>query len=238
MLNYQGCLLSITLRMSENTENKKPENSVQKNDLKSLFKTVILFVAIVVFLRASVVEAYKIPSGSMLPTLQIGDHILVTKFNFGFRLPLMQETLFSYQQPKRGDIVVFTRPDEPLEGNESLLELVLIHASRMTGISRTNIIKRVIGLPGDVIEVNNGQVLVNGNPLIEPYAVWVDGGTGYYGPYKIPENNVLLLGDNRDQSKDSRFWDNPYLDMKLIKGKALIVYFNFADLKRIGDIIR
>ncbi|RMD86250.1 MAG: signal peptidase I [Candidatus Dadabacteria bacterium] len=199
----------------------------------SFFKTLLLFLIIAFILRASFVEAYKIPSGSMIPTLRIGDHILVSKLSYGLRVPygiglpfrIKDTMLFQYDTPKRGDVVVFTRPDDPnTEEDESAI----------------NIIKRVIGLPGDVVEVRGTQVFINGQPLDEPYARWVENGIpeGNFGPEKVPEGKVLLLGDNRDRSKDSRFWSYPFLDISRIKGRALIVYWSWDSLKRIGTIIR
>jgi len=174
-------------------------------------------------LRATVVEAYRIPSGSMLPTLQVGDHILVTKFNYGARIPFVKKSLVVFDTPERGEIVVFTRPDDP---------------NTLADESSINIIKRVIGLPNDKVEVKNGHVYINNKILDENYAVWVEGGEGHYGPYVVPEDHVLVLGDNRDQSKDSRFWHNPFLHVGLVKGRAQIVYFNLTALGRIGRLIR
>ncbi len=204
---------------------KSESSEVQTKKKDPFIKTFVIFIVIALALRASVVEAYKIPSGSMLPTLQIGDHILVTKFNYAIRppIPFVRESLFVFRQPKRGDIVVFTRVD-----NEDTAE----------DESDKNIIKRVIGLPGETLEVLSGKVFINGTELIEPYAVWTDGGLGNFGPYNVPADHVLVLGDNRDQSKDSRFWHNPYLPIKLIKGQAQIVYFNINKLNRIGTIIK
>lgn len=213
----------------------------EKSDKSSLTKTVVLFIVIAIFLRASVVEAYKIPSGSMLPTLQIGDHILVTKFNYGIRIPFFKKSAVVFNKPKRGEIVVFTRVDDP---NTHVNNSPFTKLKKMTGLfpirndeSSINIIKRVVGLPGDKIEVKEGQVFVNDNLLIEPYAVWIEGGNGKFGPYYVPEDKVLMLGDNRDQSKDSRFWHDPFLPINLIKGKALIIYFNMNSLSRIGKLI-
>lgn len=203
--------------------NDQIQAPTSKKESGSLIRTIILFVLIAIFLRGTVIEAYKIPSGSMLPTLQIGDHILVTKFNFGFRLPFINKSLFVFNQPERGEIVVFTRPDEPNSAEDE---------------SSINIIKRVVGLPGETVEIKDGQVFINGNILIEPYAVWVDGGRGHWGPYQIPEDHVLVLGDNRDQSKDARFWQSPFLPINLLKGKALIIYFNINSPSRIGHLIQ
>jgi len=191
---------------------------IDKGEVFSFLRTLVILVIAAMFLRGSLVEAFKIPSGSMKPTLKEGDHILVSKFSYGFRLPFISKTLYRYGMPQRGDIVVFTRPDD----------------------SSTNIIKRVIGLPGDTVEVQGTKVSINGTYYPEEYARWVHGGIfdGNFGPAKVPENKILLLGDNRDESKDSRFWSDPFLDLELVKGRALIVYWSWDSMGRIGTLIR
>lgn len=206
-------------------------------EVVSFFKTLVVILAIAFTLRSCIVEPFKIPSGSMKPTLQIGDYILVFKFWYGLRLPFVTDTVVEWGEPNRGDVVVFTRPDDPRTPHED--------------DSAIHIIKRVVGLPGDTVEVRpgdilergdkpSGVVLINGNPIEEPYAQWVEGGNpeGQFGPTVIPPGHVLLLGDNRDQSKDSRFWSNPFLDIKRIKGKAVIIFWSWDSPKRIGTIIR
>ncbi len=191
----------------------------------SFIKSLIIFLVIALVLRASVVEAFRIPSSSMESTLEIGDHILVNKLSYGFRVLGVDKTVYPYSTPERGDVVVFTLPDDP----------------RTTDIdeSDTNIIKRVIGLPGDTIEVRGTQVFVN-NELYEEdsrYSRWLRGGIKDFGPTKIPEGTVLLLGDNRDYSRDSRFWENHFLDIDRIKGRAFIIYWNRLQLGRMFEAI-
>jgi signal peptidase I len=128
--------------------------------------------------------------------------------------------------PKRGDVVVFTLPDDP--------------KSPELDESETNIIKRVIGLPGDTIEVRGTRLKINGElyEADEEYAIWVLGGRKDFGPVVVPEGSVLLLGDNRDQSKDSRYWGDPFLEVSRIKGRAFVIYWNWpSPLKRIFHII-
>lgn len=180
------------------------------SEVKEFAKTLIVFITIALLLRASVVEAYKIPSGSMKPTLEIGDHIIINKLSYGLRLPFFVETVYNYDTPEHGDVVVFTRPDDP----------------------STDIIKRVIGIPGDEIEVRGTKVYRNKQAIEESYAQWVYGGAKDFGPVRVPEGTVLLLGDNRDESKDSRFWTepdgqvHPFLDIRRIKGRAFLIYWN------------
>lgn len=188
-------------------------------------KSLAIFVALALVLRASVVEAFKIPSSSMESTLEIGDHILVNKLSYGLRLPFIAETIYQYDSPKRGDIVVFTLPDD-------------VRTSEVDE-SDTNIIKRVIGLPGDTVQVKGTQVFINGEDYTEDvrYARWRNGGTKDFGPVTVPEHKVLLLGDNRDFSRDARFWDDPFLDFGRIKGRAFIVYWNTRQMQRIFNVV-
>lgn len=195
-------------------------------EVLSFMRTLAIFLLLAFILRASVVEAFKIPSGSMQPTLQIGDHILVCKFSYGLRLPLIDTTIVQYATPHRGDIVVFTRPDDPMTPNDE---------------SDINIIKRVIGLPGETVEVRGRTVFINGKELYEPYARWEEGGIleGNFRAQTVPPGHILLLGDNRDHSRDSRFWtDSPFLDLSRVKGRALIIYWSWYDLARIGTILK
>lgn len=211
----------------------------------SFIRSIIVFIAIVLLLRGTVVEAFKIPSGSMKPTLQILDRILVTKFSYGLRLPFFTHTLVQYSTPKRGDVVVFTRPDDLRTPDKDE--------------SEDNIVKRTIGVAGDTVLVKDTQVFVNGELLREPYARWERGGgeEGNFGPVTVPEGHVFLLGDNRDDSKDSRFWPkcdvdglepgfppcdegntpSPFLEVSRVKGKAIIIYWSTNDLSRIGTLI-
>jgi signal peptidase I len=195
------------------------------SEVYSFFKTLVVFLLLAFMLRASVVEAFKIPSESMKPTLQKGDHILVSKFSYGFRLPFMREVLFSYAKPKRGDVVVFTRPDEP---------------GTLEDESAINIIKRVVALEGERVAVHDRKVYINGVPVEEDFARWEENGIpeGEYPEDTVPPGHVFLMGDNRDHSKDSRFWSYHYLDTKLIKGRALIIYWSWYSLSRMGQIIR
>lgn len=197
----------------------------EMSEVYSFFKTLAVFLVLAFLLRASVVEAFKIPSESMKPTLQRGDHILVSKFSYGLRLPFMREVLFSYAEPKRGDVVVFTRPDE---------------VGTLEDESAINIIKRVVALPGERIAVRNRMLYIDGVPHPEEYARWEENGIpeGEFDEALVPPGHVFLLGDNRDHSKDSRFWAYHFLNTDLIKGRALIIYWSWYSLSRIGQPIR
>lgn len=207
----------------ESASKEKPQSGI--GEVLSFLKTLALFLAAAFILRASVVEAFKIPSLSMFPTLKVGDHILVNKLSYGLRAPLVKDSLFLFDTPERGDIVVFTRPDEPQTTEDE---------------SSINLIKRVVGLPGETVELRGTQLFIDGKPLDEPYVRYEEHGIpdGYFGPQRIPDGHVFLLGDNRDHSKDSRFWREPFLDLRLIKGRAFIIYWSWDSLGRIGTVLR
>ncbi len=168
-------------------------------------------VGVAVLLRAFVAQAFVIPSGSMLPTLQIGDHILVTKFNYGIKLPLIRSTLLPFGSHKRGDIVVFIYPED--------------HSK--------DFIKRLIGLPGDTVEIRDKKISINGLPWNDTHGVYVDSMTlpaavqprDNFGPVTVPEGSLFVMGDNRDESYDSRYWG--FVPMKDVLGKALLIYWSW-----------
>ena len=228
-------------------------------------KQLAIAIFIVMFLRSSIIEPYKIPSGSMIPTLFIGDHIFVNKFAYGFKVPFteffLDKPLYvtSESVPTRGDVIVFRYPRD-----ESI-----------------NYIKRVIGLPGDRIAIREKVLYVNDKPVaIEPmknehlesgiesdddrrvlslFNEKLEGAphpvlynmtsllNSDYGPVEVPEGKILALGDNRDRSSDSRIWG--FVPMENIKGKAMFVWLNFLfqienefrfqfRLERVGTIIK
>ncbi len=217
---------------------------MSKNEGLAFFKAILSFVVVILLLREFVVEAFKIPSGSMIPTLEIGDHLLVSKISYGLRVPFRYHSAFNYLYPERGDIVVFTRPESgDIKPKEGLVGRIINLPSEVSEylFSKDNIIKRVIGLPGDTVEVNGKTVLVNGKALEEPYCQWIMDGfpEGDFGPAIVPEGKVFLLGDNRDASKDSRFWEEDhFLEISRIKGRAIIIYWNSDDLRRIGKLVK
>jgi signal peptidase I len=198
-----------------------------KSKLREYVEAILLAIVIAFFIRTFVIQAYKIPSGSMKPTLLIGDHILVSKFNYGIKLPFIRSTLIPVGTPKRGDIVVFIYPEDRSK----------------------DFIKRVIGLSGDTIEVRDKKVFVNGQPMNDPHGVHSDSlvipgavqPRDNFGPVKVPEGSLFVMGDNRDESYDSRFWG--FVDLKDVLGKALIIYWSWNQedysvrWSRIGTIL-
>lgn len=200
----------------------------QKSKLREYVEAIILAVVIAFFVRTFVVQAYKIPSGSMKPTLLVGDHLLVTKFNYGVKLPLLRSTLLPLGKPGRGDIVVFIYPEDRSK----------------------DFIKRMIGLPGDTIEVRDKKVFINNVAWNDGYGRHVDSlvipgavqPRDNFGPVTVPADSFFVMGDNRDESYDSRFWG--FVKQEDILGKALVIYWSWDSENssvrwgRIGSILK
>ena len=168
---------------------------------------VALLLALVI--RTFVVQAFKIPSGSMLPTLQIGDHLLVNKFVYGPRLvvPLTQWSLGhlpGWRQPRAGDVIVFIYPRE----------------------RDKDFIKRVVAVAGQTIEVHGTTVKIDGQPVEDPHAHYSKRDHVDSGPYTVPPGHVFVMGDNRDESYDGRFWGPVPLDD--VKGLAMVIYWSWG----------
>jgi signal peptidase I len=183
----------------------------RRSALREYGKAVVTALLIALLIRSVAVQAFKIPSGSMLPALQIGDHILVNKFIYGIRLPILGSLLIPISSPQRGDVVVFAYPVDPTK----------------------DFIKRVVGLPGDVIQIRDKHVYVNGEPWGDLYAYFADGPgivrgnspRDNYGPITVPSGSIFVMGDNRDRSYDSRFWG--FVSFDDIQGKAFLVYWSW-----------
>ncbi|AGA32516.1 Signal peptidase I [Thioalkalivibrio nitratireducens DSM 14787] len=204
---------------------------------------------IVLVLRSFVAEPFRIPSGSMMPTLLVGDFILVNKFSYGVRLPVTRSVILDSGKPERGDVAVFKYPRNPAE----------------------DYIKRVIGVPGDVIEFRDRTLYVNGEPQETerlgtytgvgsgsmmtgalryrehlgdtPHEILMwEGSPGLSGSVRVPEGHYFMVGDNRDNSNDSRMWG--FVSEDLLVGRALFIWLNWDyngghwDFSRIGNRIR
>jgi signal peptidase I len=207
-------------RKPKKTAGDRKGKADRKDVAMEWIKSIIIALILALATRATVVQAFRIPTASMQDTLLIGDFLLVNKFLYGSRLPFTDIRLPKVRGPERGDIIVF---EHPIEGKDY--------------------IKRCIGLPGDVVEMRNDVVYINGERLDEPYkklASYV-GSMSNYGPVKVPAGHLFMLGDNRHNSKDSRSWG--MLDQKYLKGKAMVIYFSwnherhFPRFERIGDLI-
>lgn len=221
---------------------------------KSFFPVIL----IVFCIRSFIVEPFKIPSGSMIPTLHVGDFILVNKFTYGIRLPIINKKIVQLNNPQRGDVMVFHYPEDPT----------------------LDYIKRVVGVPGDTVEYRNKRLWINGveqvqqadgdynyvetglnfvhtekrmeqlgdhpHPLLvnpEKPTLYLDSVADFKGREncryddnmvrcKVPEGNYFMMGDNRDNSRDSRYWG--FVPDSQIVGKAFFIWMNFSDLKRVG----
>ena len=188
--------------------------TAKKSQLRDWTEALIVAAILALIIRTFVVQAFKIPSGSMEDTLLIGDHLLVNKFIYGTQLPFSDDPVLAIRQPERGDIIVFEFPED----------------KDKSYFKRRDFIKRVIGLPGDTVEIRNKNVFVNGKRYTTPEAVFKDGNLTA-GPrdnmpaIKVPENNYFVMGDNRDRSYDSRFWR--FVDRSAIKGLAFIKYWSW-----------
>lgn len=235
----------------------EPQQGIPHNKPKSFYREWVepfLIAAIVaLFIRQFVVEAFKIPSGSMIPTLTIGDHLLVNKFIYGPRIPFTDMRIFTWREPQRGEIIVFKYP----------------------GDERKDYIKRIVGLPGEKIQIRKGQLLINDEPVqvtrLGPYEggdqssgppyydkpMLLDEQLGAvrhhilymhdqaeleYGPVLVPKESVFVMGDNRDNSQDSRVWG--FVNYRKILGRALIIYWSWdgngrwVRWERLGTLIK
>jgi signal peptidase I len=189
------------------------KNVIQKK--KSTFReyaeAIIVALALALFIRTFVVQAFKIPSGSMESTLQIGDHILVNKFIYGVKIPFTSIQLFSLEKPQRGDVLVFIYPLDPSK----------------------DFIKRVVAVEGDTVKMVNKKLYINGVDVPDSYAVYAEESVlsgevqkrDNFGPVTVPKGALFVLGDNRDRSLDSRFWG--FVPLEDVRGKAFIVYWSW-----------
>ena len=191
--------------------------SFKKSTLREYFESIVIAVILALFIRTFVVQAFKIPTGSMENNLLVGDHLLVNKFVFAPTASALERMILPIDPIKRGEVVVFKYPEEP----------------------ERDFIKRVMGLPGETLEVREKKVYVNGTPLDEPYAHYLQPVASpsefhevtsfdvreRYGPVTVPVNHYFVMGDNRDNSQDSRYWG--FLPRGNVKGKALIIYWSY-----------
>jgi signal peptidase I len=210
----------------------------KKSVIREYFESIVIAVILALFVRTWVVQAFKIPTGSMENNLLIGDHLLVNKFIFGPTPLAIGRATLPVRPVRRGDIIVFKYPEEP----------------------DRDFIKRVIGLPGETVELRAKKVYINGQPINEPYVHFLTPPTSdlqeitssdvreRFGPVTVPPDHYFVMGDNRDNSQDSRYWG--FLPREYIKGKALLIYWSYesgredyldagywAELKQLGGVV-
>ncbi len=205
----------------------------------------------VLLIRSVIAEPFRIPSGSMVPTLEIGDHILVTKYSYGFRIPLLRHPITELESPERGDVIVFVFPESDDTATEYWFDLPA------PPFKTYDYVKRVMGIPGDTIKVDNNVVYINGEAQTRSHVSKydfvddrcrsiptrlfdeeLDGQThsvlnstrwglqmGDYGPTTVPDGHVFVMGDNRDHSADSRVWG--MVPFRNIKGKARFIWLSY-----------
>lgn len=195
--------------MKNSEDNLK--TSKKKGKLRETIESILVALFFALLIRTFVVQAFKIPSGSMEPTLLVGDYLLVNKFIYGYKFPLIDKRILTFKKPERGDVIVFKYPVDPDK----------------------DFIKRVVAVEGDTVEIRDKKLYIN-NKLFEiPQAVYRDpviipkelAPRDNYGPVKVPKDSLFVLGDNRDSSLDSRFWG--FVNLNDLRGKALIIYWSF-----------
>ncbi|MCC7241309.1 MAG: signal peptidase I [Acidobacteria bacterium] len=188
------------------------QTTFRKSTIREYFESLVVAVILALFVRTFGFQAFKIPTGSMEPNLLVGDHLLVNKFIFAPAATGLERTLLPMRPVTRGEVIVFKFPEDP----------------------ERDFIKRVIGLPGETLELRNQVIYINGAPLMEPYAHYQlpAGAEGegdvrqHYGPVTVPAGHYFMMGDNRDDSQDSRYWG--FLPASYVKGRALFIYWSFG----------
>ena len=203
----------------------QPVSVKKKGLIREYAESIAIAILLALVIRTYLVQAFKIPSGSMEDTLAIGDHLLVSKFVYGTKIPFVDKRVLTFRDPRQGDVIVFEYPEDPSK----------------------DFIKRVIGVPGDVIEGKEKKVYVNGKQYENPHEVHKEkdiipkemNPRDTFGPITVPANSYFVMGDNRDRSYDSRFWK--FVRRDQIKGLAFIKYWSWDRDKlrpRFGNIGR
>jgi signal peptidase I len=204
------------------------KNKSSKSVFRDNMEAIIIAIIIAFFIRSFIIQSYKIPSGSMKDTLLVGDHLFVSKFIYGVKLPFTDINLIPVSEPKRGEVVVFKFPQD----------------------EKKDFIKRVVGIEGDKIQIIKKRLFVNDKPAKYKAARFKDpdimlpwiSERDYFGPVTVPKNSIFVMGDNRDHSHDSRFWG--FVKLEKLRGKALMIFWSWNKenkrprFNRIGKIIR
>jgi signal peptidase I len=214
------------MRIGRSKEKSKKTRKRRKSWYRELIEVIVISGTLALFLRTFVIQAFRIPSGSMEDTLLVGDFLLVNKFLYGAKVPFTDYRLPGLRDPVKGDIIVFSSPrDNP-------------------GHSKVDYIKRCVAVEGDTVQLVNNVLYINGDKADDSHKVLkgLPRASPNFGPYVVPEGHVFMMGDNRNNSDDSRVWGP--LDMDKIKGKAIVLYWSWDSRKhlprlgRIGKLIR
>jgi signal peptidase I len=218
--------------MARQSETESPDVPKMKSKTREYIESLLIAALIAIFVRSFFVQAFKIPSSSMEPTLLIGDHLLVNRMSYVVKVPFTDIIMFTVGQPERGHVIIFRYPHD-------------------TG---KDFIKRVVAKEGDVVEIKDKVVYINGTKVEEPHAVFSQetivpaffSPKDNLGPIKVPKDSYFVMGDNRDKSLDSRFWG--FVKKEHLVGRALILYFSwngepenplgYVRWTRIGRLIR
>ena len=193
----------------------------RKKFVREYVEPILIAVLIALFIRAFIVQAFKIPSSSMETTLLVGDHILVNKFIYGIRVPYTNIKFFQYKKPRRGDIIVFIFPKDRSK----------------------DFIKRVIGTEGDKVDIVGQKIYINDKVIDDPWGNYCDGIRGFSanGRFehvdRVPDGHLFVMGDNRDNSQDSRFWGFVDINNDVI-GRAFVIYYSGPNFWEIWKIWR
>jgi len=186
---------------------KKEKKRGYKCWWRDTFEAIIVAALLALFIRTFLFGTFKIPTGSMIPNLLIGDHLIVNSLIYGPTLTDFEKYIVPIKEIERGDVVVFDYPHD----------------------LKTQFVKRVIALPGETVEIHDKTVMIDGEELNEPYAHYSAYSDYYirkdFGPYKVPEKHYFVMGDNRDNSNDSRYWGP--VPRNLIRGRAFIIYWSY-----------
>jgi len=210
---------------NKKTQPNKVNKVIKKSKTREYAEALITALILALIIRAYVIQAYKIPSGSMIPTLLIGDHILVNKFIYGTKIPFSNKRVLNFNEPQRGDIVVFQYPKDP---------------------SR-DFIKRVIAVGEEKLEIRGENIYINNKLIDDPWGYYEGQQSAYSDPITltVPKDKYFVMGDNRNNSHDSRFWG--FVSRNEIVGRAVVIYFSLdkdADIlhmsrwSRIGKHVR
>jgi signal peptidase I len=198
------------LKKDNKPDTEQIQNPTARRTFQEYSEAFVVAIILATLIRGLLIQAFVIPSGSMEPTLLIGDHILVNKFIYGVRIPFTKERWPKFRNPERGDVIVFVYPQDRTK----------------------DFIKRVIAVPGDKVEILNKKVYINGRLSEDPHAYFSDPRIysasqterDNIGPLEVPKGHLFAMGDNRDNSRDGRFWG--YVPIEDVKGEAFIIYYS------------